>query len=140
MKGVAKMPTLDWSQCPAVETSGRLSGAWVFRNTRMPVSAVFENIEAGATIYEIVEQFDILREQINEVLSLPPAASTLQLQRRPAPPRMLILFDHATPKGIARALGGLTVTKPKIAVGIHSATVSCSPRRRRPVSRSCHRR
>jgi uncharacterized protein (DUF433 family) len=69
MKGVTKMPTLDWSQCPAVESvPGRLSGAWVFRNTRMPVSAVFENLEAGATIDEIVEQFDISREQINEVL------------------------------------------------------------------------
>ena len=63
------MPTLDWSQCPAVESvPGRLSGAWVFRNTRMPVSAVFENLAAGATIDEIVEQFDISREQINEVL------------------------------------------------------------------------
>ena len=63
------MPTLDWSQCPGVESvPGRLSGAWVFRNTRMPVSAVFENLEAGATIDEIVEQFDISREQINEVL------------------------------------------------------------------------
>jgi uncharacterized protein (DUF433 family) len=69
MKGVTKMPTLDWSQCPAVESvPGRLSGAWVFRNTRMPVSAVFENLEASATIDEIVEQFDIWREQINEVL------------------------------------------------------------------------
>ena len=69
MKGFTKMPTLDWSQCPAVESvPGRLSGAWVFRNTRMPVSAVFENLEAGATIDEIVEQFDISREQINEVL------------------------------------------------------------------------
>ena len=46
----------------------RLNGAWVFRNTRMPVFAVFENLEAGATIDEIVEQFDISREQINEVL------------------------------------------------------------------------
>jgi len=63
------MSTLDWSQCPAVESvPGRLSGAWVFRNTRMPASAVFENLEAGATIDEIVEQFDISREQINEVL------------------------------------------------------------------------
>jgi uncharacterized protein (DUF433 family) len=69
LEGATKMPTLDWSQCPAVESvPGRLSGAWVFRNTRMPVSAVFENLEAGATIDEIVEQFDISREQINEVL------------------------------------------------------------------------
>jgi uncharacterized protein (DUF433 family) len=48
MKGVTKMPTLDWSQCSAVESvPGRLSGAWVLRNTRMPVSAVFENLEAA---------------------------------------------------------------------------------------------
>ena len=61
--------TLDWSQCAAVESvPGRLSGAWVFRDTRMPVSAVFENLEAGATIEEIVDQFDITREQIVAVL------------------------------------------------------------------------
>ena len=63
------MAILDWSQCPAVESvPGRLSGAWVFRDTRMPVSAVFENLEAGASIEEIIEQFDITREQINAVL------------------------------------------------------------------------
>jgi len=60
---------LDWSQCLAVESvPGRLGGAWVFRGTRMPVSAVFENLEAGATIGEIIEQFDVTREQINAVL------------------------------------------------------------------------
>jgi uncharacterized protein (DUF433 family) len=49
------MAQLDWSQCPAVESiPGKVSGAWVFRNTRMPVSIVFENLEAGATIDEIV--------------------------------------------------------------------------------------
>jgi len=59
----------DWSQCPAVESvPGRLSGAWVFRDTRMPVSAVFENLQAGATIDEIVDQFDLTREQIQAVL------------------------------------------------------------------------
>jgi uncharacterized protein (DUF433 family) len=63
------MATLDWSQCPAVESvPGRLSGAWVFRNTRMPVSAVFENLEAGATVEEITEWFHISKEQIIEVL------------------------------------------------------------------------
>jgi uncharacterized protein (DUF433 family) len=63
------MATIDWSQCPAVESvPGRLGGAWVFRHTRMPVSAVFDNLEAGASIDEIVEQFDITREQINAVL------------------------------------------------------------------------
>ena len=49
------MATLDWSQCPAVESvPGRLGGAWVFRDTRMPVSAVFDNLEAGASIEEII--------------------------------------------------------------------------------------
>ncbi len=63
------MASLDWSQCPAVESvPGRLGGAWVFRDTRMPVSAVFENIEAGASIEEIIEQFDITREQIVAVV------------------------------------------------------------------------
>jgi uncharacterized protein (DUF433 family) len=47
---------------------GRLSGAWVFTGTRMPVSAVFENLEAGVTVDEIIEQFDVTREQINAVL------------------------------------------------------------------------
>ena len=75
------MPILDWSQCPAVESvPGRLGGAWVFRDTRMPVSAVFENIEAGASIGDIIEQFDITREQINAVLEF--AARSLD-----APPR-----------------------------------------------------
>ena len=63
------MPALDWSQCSAVESvPGRLGGAWVFRGTRMPVSAVFENLEAGASIDDIIEQFDVTREQINAVL------------------------------------------------------------------------
>jgi uncharacterized protein (DUF433 family) len=63
------MAILDWPQCSAVESvPGRLGGAWVFRDTRMPVSAVFENLEAGASIEEIIEQFDITREQINVVL------------------------------------------------------------------------
>ncbi len=64
------MAALDWSQCPAVESvPGRLSGAWVFRDTRMPVSAVFENLEAGATIEEIANWFGISKEQIIEVLA-----------------------------------------------------------------------
>ena len=75
---------LDWSQCPAVESvPGRLSGAWVFRDTRMPVSAVFENIEAGATLEEIIDQFDITRQQINAVLEF--AARSLDPMPPPNP-------------------------------------------------------
>jgi uncharacterized protein (DUF433 family) len=63
------MAMLDWSQCPVVESvPGRLSGAWVFRDTRMPVSAVFENLESGATVDEIMEWFHLTREQIVTVL------------------------------------------------------------------------
>jgi uncharacterized protein (DUF433 family) len=63
------MASLDWSQCPAVESiPGKRSGAWVFKDTRMPVSTVFENLESGATIEEIVEWFDVTREQVVAVL------------------------------------------------------------------------
>jgi len=56
---------LDWSQCAAVESvPGKVSGAWVFRGTRIPVTAVFENLEDGLTIKEIVQMFDgLTREQ-----------------------------------------------------------------------------
>ena len=60
---------LDWSHCPAVESiPGKVSGAWVFCGTRMPVATVFENLEAGASIEEIAEWFDITPEQITAVL------------------------------------------------------------------------
>lgn len=63
------MASLDWSQCPTVESvPGRRSGAWVFRDTRMPVATVFENLEAGASIDEIVEQFHVTPEQVKAVL------------------------------------------------------------------------
>ena len=61
---------LDWSQCPAVESvPGKVSGAWVLKGTRMPVSAIFENIEAGAKIDDIMEWFDGLdRDQVKAVI------------------------------------------------------------------------
>lgn len=71
------MPALDWSQCPAVESvPGRVSGAWVFRGTRMPVATVFENLEAGASVEDIMKWFDLTREQITAVLDF--AARSLQ--------------------------------------------------------------
>ncbi|MGB7845697.1 MAG: DUF433 domain-containing protein [Candidatus Acidiferrum sp.] len=47
---------------------GKVSGAWVFRGTRMPVATVFENLEAGASIEEIMEWFDLTRELVTAVL------------------------------------------------------------------------
>jgi len=75
------MPALDWSQCPAVESvPGKVSGAWVFRGTRMPVATVFENIEDGMTIDEIIQVFDVTREQVQAVLHF--VAESLQIPLR----------------------------------------------------------
>jgi uncharacterized protein (DUF433 family) len=63
------MANLDWSQCSAVESvPGKLSGAWVFRDTRMPVKLVFENLEDGMTIDEITEQYGVTQEQVKAVI------------------------------------------------------------------------
>jgi uncharacterized protein (DUF433 family) len=49
---------IDWNTCPSVELSPELvSGAWVFRGTRGPVVAVFENLKGGVTVNEFVELF-----------------------------------------------------------------------------------
>jgi uncharacterized protein (DUF433 family) len=72
------MAALDWSQCPAVESvPGKMSGAWVFRGTRMPVSAVFENLEDGLTIDDLVGLYDgLTKEQVEAVLDF--AARSLE--------------------------------------------------------------
>ena len=74
------MASLDWSQCSAVESiPGKVSGAWVFRDTRLPVVTVIENLE-DLSIDEVMEQFDVTREQIAAVLEF--VARSLQV---PAP-------------------------------------------------------
>jgi uncharacterized protein (DUF433 family) len=76
------MPALDWSQCPAVESvSGRVSGAWVFRGTRMPVATVFENLEAGASVEDIMEWFGLTREQVTTVLDFAARSLATPAQR-----------------------------------------------------------
>ncbi len=63
------MSPIDWSQCPVVESvPGKVSGAWVFKGTRTPASVVFENLEDGLTIDEVVEQFPITQEQVKALL------------------------------------------------------------------------
>lgn len=61
---------LNWSQCPAVERHPeKVSGAWVFRGTRVPVRALFENLEAGARVDEFLEWFPgVARDQVEAVL------------------------------------------------------------------------
>ena len=61
--------SLDWSQCSAVESiPGKRSGAWVFRDTRTPVSVVFDNLEVGASIDEIMDWFHLSRDQVVSVI------------------------------------------------------------------------
>ena len=69
---------LDWSTCAAVERdSERLGGAWCFRGTRVPVSALFENLESGATLGQFLEWFPgVARAQAEAVLEH--AARSLQ--------------------------------------------------------------
>ena len=74
------MATLDWSRCPAVESiPGKVSGAWVFRGTRLPVATVIENLE-DLSVEEVIAQLDVSREQIAAVLDF--VAESL---RDPAP-------------------------------------------------------
>ena len=66
----AKVAALDWSQCDAVErVPGKVSGAWVLRGTRMPVATIFENLESGANLDDIVEWYDGLdRDHVKAVI------------------------------------------------------------------------
>jgi uncharacterized protein (DUF433 family) len=79
------MATLDWSQCPAVESiPGKVSGAWVFKDTRMPVATVFENLQ-DSSIEEVMEQFDVTREQITAVLDFVAQSLKVSAPVQPAP-------------------------------------------------------
>ena len=64
MSGITKRPQcyhpqmIDWSSCPAAERDpARMSGAWVFKGTRVPIAALFENLEDDASVQQFVEWF-----------------------------------------------------------------------------------
>ena len=77
------MASLDWSQCPAVESvPGKRSGAVVFRGTRMPVSTVFENLQ-NMSINELIQEFGVTREQVESVLQF--AAKSTEVAASPVP-------------------------------------------------------
>jgi uncharacterized protein (DUF433 family) len=61
---------LDWTRCDAVErASERLSGTWTFKGTRVPVKALFENLEDGATVEQFLQWFPgVTRGQVEAVL------------------------------------------------------------------------
>ena len=64
-------PMLDWTQCSAVERiPGKVSGTWVFKGTRVPVRALFENLESGACLDDFLKWFPgVTHEQIVAVLA-----------------------------------------------------------------------
>ena len=61
---------MDWSQCSAVErVPGKVSGAWVFKGTRVPVRALFENLEEGASMNDFLKWFPgVTHDQVVAVL------------------------------------------------------------------------
>ena len=81
------MAALDWSRCPAVESiPGKVGGAWVFKGTRLPVATIIENLE-DLGIDEVMEQFDVSREQITAVLDF--VAESLRAEPTPTGARPL---------------------------------------------------
>ncbi|HEX4769886.1 MAG TPA: DUF433 domain-containing protein [Bryobacteraceae bacterium] len=80
------MASIDWSQCPAVESiPGKVSGAWVFKDTRLPVATVIENLE-DLSVDEVMEQFDVTRERINAVLDFVARSLKTSIpERQPTP-------------------------------------------------------
>jgi len=71
---------LDWSTCPVLERHPeRVHGVWTFRGTRVPVSALFVNLESGATVEEFLEWFPgVTREHVNGVLDHVAASASEQ--------------------------------------------------------------
>lgn len=61
----------NWSDCSSIERSpDRVSGAWVFRGTRVPVAALFDNLDSGATVDEFLDWFPgVTRDQVDDVLA-----------------------------------------------------------------------
>ncbi|MBI2437984.1 MAG: DUF433 domain-containing protein [Lentisphaerae bacterium] len=62
--------SIDWNSCPQVERQqGKVSGAWVFKGTRVPVRELFDNIEDGASVDDFLEWFPgVARSQVETVL------------------------------------------------------------------------
>ena len=78
MDDTTSKPALDWTKFFAVESvPGKVGGAWVFKGTRLPVATVIENLE-DLSIDEVIDQFDVTREQIAAVLEF--VAASLRTQ------------------------------------------------------------
>jgi uncharacterized protein (DUF433 family) len=83
-EGNVMASSIDWSQCPAVESvPGKVSGAWVFRGTRVPLSVIFENLKTSP-LEEILENFPVTREQVQSVLDFAAKSGQAPLEHRRA--------------------------------------------------------
>ena len=110
------MAALDWSQCPAVESvPGKVSGAWVFRGTRLPVATVIENLE-DLSVDEVIEQFDVTREQVTAVLEF--VAQSLRAARSR---RCSSSLTTARRRGWPARCPGTRSRRRKPRAGTHSA-------------------
>ena len=111
------MANLDWSQCPAVESiPGKVSGAWVFKDTRMPVSTVFENLEAEPPLTKLWSGSMCRGNRLLPCWSSRPVVLTRRIRpflQTDRCPLMRILFDHGTPAPLIPFLTGHSVTKAK---------------------------
>ena len=85
---------LDWSKCPVLESiPGKVSGAWVFRGTRVPVSAILKNLK-HLTLDQLVDEYpSVPREQIEAVLDFLARSADLVFLGEPVPAIMI----HAHP-------------------------------------------
>jgi len=98
----------DWSQCPAVESvPGKVSGAWVFRDTRLPVATVIENLE-DLSVEEVMEQFNVTLEQMAAVLE-----SVAQSLKSPEPEAVAPVGVHFFTTGPASPKPSGALSKPR---------------------------
>lgn len=85
---------LDWSKCPVLESiPGKVSGAWVFRGTRVPVSAILKNLK-HLPLDQLVEDFpSVRRQQIEAVLDFLARSADPVFSGEPVPATVI----HAHP-------------------------------------------
>ncbi len=103
------MAAPDLSQCLAVEgVPGKRSGAWVFKDTRTPVSVVFDNLQDGATIDEVMDWFRVTREQVWRCSNLRRGVRTRLLSKNQPRGSMLILFGNGTLAPLRHAPKGMS--------------------------------
>ena len=117
----------SWEDCPAVERDPeRVSGAWVFRGTRVPVAALIENLKDGATVDEFLTWFPgVDRSQIEAVLGHE-AASGARNSRPIAPDEAWKITCHEAGHAIFAVRHGIIFESVKRGTGEHGIVKLCA--------------